>query len=278
VVIASVSPTEGLRLRLTGEEKKQLAKQFTENNEAYLLYSLGKYYFRQNTREAFDKSIESFDQAIKIDPNYALAYAGLAHIGVRSETLMKLQIKKLIFVLTVCVVPMSGQPFDVVDSASGSFYFGANSGLSRPNWALDSTRSIATRNVPPGYWFNPFAFVRPVVQIGQAIPSSNGIALAGAQGTDIGNVGRNVLRGPKQINVDFSLIKRFSFAEAKSVELRAEFFNLFNQVNFATPNGNLNAAIVNSNTGEIIDPGDFGRITATSNNPRLIQFALKINF
>ena len=70
--------SEGLRLRLTGEEKKQLAKQSTANNDAYLLYSLGNYYFRQNTKEAFEKSIESFEQAIKLDPNYALAYAGIA--------------------------------------------------------------------------------------------------------------------------------------------------------------------------------------------------------
>jgi serine/threonine protein kinase len=70
--------SDGLRLRLTGEEKKLLAKQHTENNDAYLHYSLGNYYYRQNTKEAFEKSIESFEQAIKIDPNYAPAYAGLA--------------------------------------------------------------------------------------------------------------------------------------------------------------------------------------------------------
>ena len=89
---------------------------------------------------------------------------------------------------------------------------------------------------------------------------------------------RHVLRGPLQMNADFSIIKRFLFEEGKSVEFRAEFFNLFNQVNLANPNSNLNSAIVNSNTGEIISPGDFGRITSTSNNPRLIQFALKFNF
>ena len=70
--------SEGLQLRLTSEEKKRLAKQHTENTDAYLLYSLGNYYYRQNTKEAFEKSIESFEQVIKIDPNYALAYAGLA--------------------------------------------------------------------------------------------------------------------------------------------------------------------------------------------------------
>jgi eukaryotic-like serine/threonine-protein kinase len=138
--------------------------------------------------------------------------------------------------------------------------------------------SLMENDVPAGYFFNPFAFVRPVVQIGQPIPSSNGSAVAGALGTDIGNVGRNPLRGPKQTNVDFSLIKRFPFGESKNIEFRAEFFNLFNHVNFANPVNNLNAASVDQNTGQIINPGDFGRITATSNNPRLIQFAIKFNF
>ncbi|MGI9066334.1 MAG: hypothetical protein ACR2HX_08020, partial [Pyrinomonadaceae bacterium] len=176
------------------------------------------------------------------------------------------------------ITAMSGQPFDIVDSAAGSFYFGQNSGLSRPNWAPGATRDTATSNVPPGYLFNPFTFVRPVVQTGQLIPSSNGTAVAGATGTDLGNVGRNVLRGPGQTNVDFSIIRRFPFGESRNIEFRAEFFNLFNHVNFDNPISNLNAAFPDQNTGEILNPGDFGRITSTSNNPRLIQFALKLNF
>ena len=176
------------------------------------------------------------------------------------------------------VTAMSGSPIDILDSAAGSFYFGANSGLSRPSWAPGATRDTATSNIPAGYFFNPFAFVRPVIQTGQPIPGSNGTALAGAQGTDFGNVGRNVLRGPCQTNVDFSVIKRFTFGEAKSIEFRAEFFNLFNQVNFDNPNGNLNSASVHPSTGQILNAGDFGRITSTSNNPRLIQLALKFNF
>jgi hypothetical protein len=179
------------------------------------------------------------------------------------------------------ITAMSGQPFDIVDSAAGSFYFGANllpNALSRPSWAPGATRDTAMTNVPAGYYFNPLAFVRPVVQAGQPIPSANGVAFAGAQGTDIGNVGRNVLRGPRQINLDFSVIRRFTFSEAKSVEFRAEFFNLFNQVNLSNPISNLNSASINPSTGQIIDPGDFGRITSTSNNPRLIQLAVKLNF
>ncbi len=179
------------------------------------------------------------------------------------------------------VTAMSGQPFDIVDTASGSFYFGANSSLARPNWAAGATRDTATSNVPPGYFLNPSAFVRPVVQSGQLIPSSNGTAVAAAQGTDIGNVGRNVLRGPGRFNVDFSVIRRFRIRESKSIEFRAEFFNLFNHVNLANPISNFNAVPASSIsiTGQIIgDPSDFGRITSTSNNPRLIQFAVKFNF
>jgi hypothetical protein len=181
------------------------------------------------------------------------------------------------------ITAMSGLPIDIVDSNAGSFYLGPGNGLSRPSWSPGATRSTATSNIPAGYFFNPFAFARPVVLAGQLIPSLNGTATAGATGTDSGNVGRNVLRGPRQINVDFSIIKRFSFSESKNIEFRAEFFNLFNHVNFANPIGNLNAlqssgGSIDSNTGQIIKPGDFGRITSTSNNPRLIQFALKLNF
>jgi hypothetical protein len=182
------------------------------------------------------------------------------------------------------ITAMSGLPIDIVDSNAGSFYLGANNGLSRPSWAPNATR--ATSNIPAGYFFNPFAFARPIVPAGQLIPTSNGAAVAGATCgqptvlcTDFGNVGRNVLRGPSQTNVDFSIIKRFPFGESKNIEFRAEFFNLFNHVNFANPISNLNAATgLNQNTGQITNPGDLGRITSTSNNPRLIQFALKLNF
>src|SRR5205807_6240706 len=139
------------------------------------------------------------------------------------------------------ITAMSGLPIDIVDSNAGSFYLAANNVLSRPNWAAGATRSTATSNIPAGYFFNPFAFARPTVLPGQLIPSSNGTATASATGTDFGNVGRNVLRGPKQTNVDFSVIKRFPISEAKNIEFRAEFFNLFNHVNFANPISNLNA-------------------------------------
>ncbi|OLE54521.1 MAG: hypothetical protein AUG51_08005 [Acidobacteria bacterium 13_1_20CM_3_53_8] len=183
------------------------------------------------------------------------------------------------------ITAMSGLPIDIVDTGAGSLYglSGTNFTLARPSWASGATRSTATSNVPAGYFFNPFAFVRPFVQANQLIPSSNGTARADALGTDIGNIGRNVLRGPGQINVDFSVIKRLPIRESKNIEFRAEFFNLFNHVNFANPINNLNAVPssgINQNSGQIIpgSAGDFGRIISTSNNPRLIQLAVKLNF
>ncbi len=181
-------------------------------------------------------------------------------------------------------VVMSGQPIDIVDTGGGSLY-GLAGGLplARPNYSPGATRTTATGNVPPGYLFNPFAFARAIVTAGQLIPSSNGTATAGATGTDIGNLGRNVLRGPHQTNLDLSIIKRFDVWRSSKLEFRAEFFNVFNHVNFAPPVNDLNAVIasggsINPTTGQIINPGSFGRITAASNNPRLIQFALKLNF
>ena len=183
------------------------------------------------------------------------------------------------------ITTMSGLPIEIVDTGAGSLYglSGGGNALARPNWAAGATRSTATSNIPAGYLFNPFAFARPVVLASQLIPSSNGTARADAIGTDIGGVGRNVLRGPQQTDVDFSLIKRFPIRESKNIEFRAAFFNLFNQVNFANPISNLNAlqssgGSINPITGQIINPGDFGRSTSISNNPRLVQFALKLNF
>ena len=70
--------SEKLKIRLTGEEKKRLAKRYTEDSEAYQLYLRGRYYWNKYTKEGLTKAVEFFNQAIELDPNYALAYAGLA--------------------------------------------------------------------------------------------------------------------------------------------------------------------------------------------------------
>ena len=67
-----------LRLKLTGKEKKQIAKRYTENHKAYQAYLRGRYMASKYTENGTKKAIEYFRQAIEIDPTFALAYAGLA--------------------------------------------------------------------------------------------------------------------------------------------------------------------------------------------------------
>ncbi len=67
-----------LRLQLSGEEKQKLIKRYTDDTEAYHLYLKGRYYNNKRTPEWIRKGIEHFQEAIDLDPNYAVAYAGLA--------------------------------------------------------------------------------------------------------------------------------------------------------------------------------------------------------
>lgn len=67
-----------LAVKLTGQEQILLTKRHTENPEAYQLYLKGRYFWNQRTDQGLKKAIEYFEQAIEIDPQYALAYVGLA--------------------------------------------------------------------------------------------------------------------------------------------------------------------------------------------------------
>ena len=80
-----------------------------------------------------------------------------------------------------------------------------------------------------------------------------------------GNAGRNILRGPGYVNLDFSVFKVFRFTDRVSVQLRVEAFNLTNTTHFATPNADLSR-------------GDFGTITRTTGNARIMQFAVRAMF
>src|SRR5437667_4383341 len=69
---------ETLQAKLTGSEKTAMSKKPTENPEAYELYLKGRFFWNKRTGIDLRKAIEYFNQAIAKDPNYALAYAGLA--------------------------------------------------------------------------------------------------------------------------------------------------------------------------------------------------------
>ena len=69
---------EKLHSPLSSSQKQAVARQGTQNPEAYELYLKGRYYWNQRTLKDFDTAISYFNQAIAKDPGYALAYLGLA--------------------------------------------------------------------------------------------------------------------------------------------------------------------------------------------------------
>ena len=80
-----------------------------------------------------------------------------------------------------------------------------------------------------------------------------------------GNGGRHTVIGPGIHNWDFAVYKDFPIHERRRVQFRTEFFNIMNRPIFANP-------------GVTLGTPQFGRISATSADPREIQFALKLYF
>jgi len=66
-----------LEVKISGDAP-QVAKRYTESNEAYQLYLRGRFYFARRTNEDIRRSIELFEQAVNIDPKFALGYVGIA--------------------------------------------------------------------------------------------------------------------------------------------------------------------------------------------------------
>ncbi len=76
--VISKDIAETVRPKMTSEERAHLATPHTRNAEAYELYLKGRFYWKKRTEEAVNRGISYFEQALQKDPNYALAYAGLA--------------------------------------------------------------------------------------------------------------------------------------------------------------------------------------------------------
>jgi hypothetical protein len=87
----------------------------------------------------------------------------------------------------------------------------------------------------------------------------------------LGTLGLTPVSGPRFFNADFSLIKRINVTESTNLEFRAEFFNIFNTTNFFVDDH------LDDDVAQDINSTSFGRISQAF-DPRIIQFALKLNF
>lgn len=145
----------------------------------------------------------------------------------------------------------SGLPFSIQDSNGTSVISRANFNPAYNSSDFYTAGDVSQRTVA---FFNTSGFVTSRF----GTPTFD-------QTAPFGNTPRNMLFGPGQKNVDVSVIKFLPFTERFKGELRAEFFNVFNWVNYANPNN-------------FIGTATFGQITSAASGPRVVQFAFKLNF
>jgi carboxypeptidase family protein len=145
----------------------------------------------------------------------------------------------------------SGFPLFITDSSnnSGVNFQWNGASLNRPDQICNPKLSHPTK----AEWFNTSCFVH-------------------AQPGRLGNASRTPLYGPRFVNTDFSLFKSFPVHEGYALEFRGEFFNLFNHPQF----GLLGSSATFMQ--DLSSPSNFGVINQTVHDPRVIQFALRLDF
>ncbi len=163
----------------------------------------------------------------------------------------------------------AGHYLTITDTNSTNAFGIQNPGADRPELASGCT---------PGQLATPGAVTKKLNDFLNIKCVTGPPAITADGGTDFGNIGVGVVRGPDQRNFDLAVVKRTPLrasSERVNLEIRGEFFNAFNTPQFVDPT-NLNAGTV---AGPVFVPSpSFGVITATSVNPRVIQLALKLNF
>ena len=157
---------------------------------------------------------------------------------------------------------LSGQPFSPVLSGNRSrSQVKGGSALDRPDLVSGRKPGDIVLGGPDRY-FDPTAFAIPPVGF-------------------LGTASRNLLQGPGQANVDFSLAKQFPLprlGEGNRLEFRAEVFNLFNRANFYVPIGGLTVYTADEGRASTTPLSTAGAIDRTLGSARQLQFALKLIF
>jgi Carboxypeptidase regulatory-like domain/TonB dependent receptor len=150
----------------------------------------------------------------------------------------------------------SGSPVDIY---SGKDQSNTGVGQDRPNVVPGQAWQLS--NPTPKQWFNVQAFaLQPQFTFG--------------------NLGRNVVIGPRLFDVDSTIKKDFKFTERRYVQLRLDAFNTFNHPNFGDPGNRVNANQLDASGVPIPGAGSFGRITSTKTgvDMRELQVSLKVVF
>ncbi len=169
--------------------------------------------------------------------------------------------------LTGVTTIQSGQPLTLVGTNTNNAYGINGTGGDRAQLAPGCTYNQLLNSGPMANRLNVYFNTDCILRTTTGAATWNVIGSDG-RATDFGNSGVGIVAGPGQRNFDVAVIKRTPLTllgDAGNIEFRTELFNAFNTPQFAPPNTNVSAST-------------FGVISATSVNPRIIQFAVKLNF
>jgi hypothetical protein len=161
----------------------------------------------------------------------------------------------------------SGLPFSILDSGAGTLFGPATlytTGSLAPSATLADAGRSGSVSSRVNEFFNTKAFVpAPYIPDGGLIDGKHPVS---GGGTIFGSLGRDILRGPDQQAFDIAAIKTTSLTDRVKLIFRWEIFNALNRPNFANP------------SNDVSTPSTFGVISALAVNPRIMQYALKVEF
>jgi carboxypeptidase family protein len=223
---------------------------------------LGQLVYNDQNNVASQRGVSDFDRAHRFVLNGTWNMPNL--VGNRNRVLVNLGSG---WALSAVVTLQSGLPFSVLDSAAGTLYGPATfytTGELAPGATLsDAVRGGSVSN-RVNEFFNKQAFVSaPSVPDGGLIDGKYPVS---GGGTVFGNLGKNILRGADQRDFDIAIAKSIPLTERVRLTFRCEVFNLFNRSNFAKP------------SSDVSSPSNFGVISGLTVNPRIMQYAIKMQF
>lgn len=200
-------------------------------------------------RHAFDRGPSEFDHTHRFTGSYVWALPLLkGENALLRNVFGNWQFSGLVSAQT-------GRPFVVLSGASGASSSGTGIGQDRANLIGDPYGAGACAKAgitgPCRDWLNPASFA------------------PNAAGT-FGNIGKGSIRFPGFYSWDMGLSKSFQFTERTALLFRAEFFNIFNRVNF-------DESAATGNFARLSSAGNFGALQSV-NDPRIGQLALKLTF
>jgi hypothetical protein len=215
-----------------------------------------------NIRNSYGLSDFDRKHRLSVSYNYDLPVFHNAH-GVKGAALGNWSISGV-------TIFQSGTPFSVLDSAAGSAYLATFLSFAALGADLAPGKTIATGLTHGDIHQRLDAYVD--INNFQPAPPADPAGCSAdptfaACTTRFGTLHRNIYRGPFQQNWDFSLIKHFRLTERQDLRFTADFFNLWNHANFASPA-----------SADVENPSAFGKINSTVGTPRLIQFSLRYAF